>query len=142
MIFTLGHAANAEVWAESGPDVRGRHDPDMVLAQCLGPGLSGHAWPVGACRIHRGNGHGRAAMDRHRFHAAATLGISENHLGDGLGGLLRLAGCKERDRLVFEHCKSFEVPVAVSMGGGYSNQLTHIVEGHANTYRVAQELYF
>jgi len=28
------------------------------------------------------------------------------------------------------------------MGGGYSPQIRTIVEAHANTYRVAQRLYF
>jgi len=34
------------------------------------------------------------------------------------------------------------VPVAVSMGGGYSVQIKDIIEAHANTFRVAQQLYF
>jgi len=28
------------------------------------------------------------------------------------------------------------------MGGGYSSRLADIVEAHANTYRVAQEIFF
>jgi acetoin utilization deacetylase AcuC-like enzyme len=51
-------------------------------------------------------------------------------------------GCKERDRYVFETCKRFEIPVAVSMGGGYSEQIRDIVEAHANTYRMAVDVYF
>lgn len=62
---------------------------------------------------------------------------------DRLGRLsLSLAGCKARDRFVFETCKKNNIPVAVSMGGGYSKQLSHIIEGHANTYRAAQEIFF
>ncbi len=62
---------------------------------------------------------------------------------DKLGRLsMSLAGCKERDRIVFETCKRNNIPVAVSMGGGYSERIAHIVEAHANTYRLAQELYF
>jgi acetoin utilization deacetylase AcuC-like enzyme len=62
---------------------------------------------------------------------------------DRLGRLsLSLAGCKQRDRFVFETCKKNDIPVAVSMGGGYSKQLSHIIEGHANTYRTAQEIFF
>jgi hypothetical protein len=52
------------------------------------------------------------------------------------------SGCKARDRLVLEMCKLNRVPVAVSMGGGYSERLADIVEAHANTYRLAQEIYF
>ena len=62
---------------------------------------------------------------------------------DKLGRLsLSLAGCKERDRYVLSLCKQNELPVAVSMGGGYSERIAHIVEAHANTYRVAQEIFF
>lgn len=62
---------------------------------------------------------------------------------DKLGRLsLTLAGCKERDRLVFQACIQYQVPVAVSMGGGYSQRIAHIIEAHANTFRVASELYF
>jgi len=62
---------------------------------------------------------------------------------DKLGRLsMSLAGCKERDRIVFEACKANEIPVAVAMGGGYSERLAQIVEAHANTFRLAQEVFF
>jgi len=62
---------------------------------------------------------------------------------DKLGRLsLSLAGCKERDHFVLETCRRHQIPVAVSMGGGYSERLSHIIEAHANTYRLAQELFF
>lgn len=62
---------------------------------------------------------------------------------DKLGRLgLSSFGCKQRDRFVFECCKRDNIPVAVSMGGGYSEKLSDIVEAHANTFRLAAELYF
>ncbi len=62
---------------------------------------------------------------------------------DKLGRLgLSLQGCKERDRFVLQTCKDNNIPVAVSMGGGYSVRLWDIVEAHANTFRLAQEIYF
>ncbi len=62
---------------------------------------------------------------------------------DKLGRLgMSLQGCKQRDEFVFQECKRHNIPVAVSMGGGYSERIAHIVEGHANTYRVAQEIFF
>lgn len=62
---------------------------------------------------------------------------------DKLGRLsLSMAGCKERDRVVLETCKRNGIPVAVSMGGGYSQRLAQVIEAHANTYRLAQELFF
>jgi acetoin utilization deacetylase AcuC-like enzyme len=62
---------------------------------------------------------------------------------DKLGRLqVSLAGCKARDRYVLETCRKNSLPVAVSMGGGYSEKISHIVEAHANTFRLAQYLYF
>jgi acetoin utilization deacetylase AcuC-like enzyme len=57
---------------------------------------------------------------------------------DKLGRLaLSLQGCKERDRFVFQSCKDRDLPVSVSMGGGYSDRLATIIEAHANTFRAA-----
>ncbi len=50
--------------------------------------------------------------------------------------------CKQRDRMVFERCKSRNIPVQVSMGGGYSPQIKDIVDAHCNTFRMALELYY
>lgn len=61
---------------------------------------------------------------------------------DKLGRLaLSLGGCRERDRYVFQQCIDRGVPVAVSMGGGYSERLATIIEAHANTFRLAASLY-
>jgi acetoin utilization deacetylase AcuC-like enzyme len=62
---------------------------------------------------------------------------------DKLGRLgLTIHGCKERDRFVLETCCKDDIPVAVSMGGGYSEKIADIVEAHANTFRTASEIYF
>ena len=62
---------------------------------------------------------------------------------DKLGKLkLTQEGCRQRDRLVFEMCKKNNVPVSVSMGGGYSPRVATIVEAHANTFRSAQSIFF
>lgn len=50
-------------------------------------------------------------------------------------------GCAARDRYVLETIKGAGIPVQVSMGGGYSPQIKTIIEAHANTYRIAQQLY-
>lgn len=50
-------------------------------------------------------------------------------------------GCKERDRFVLESCKQHQIPVQVSMGGGYSPDIKVIIEAHANTYREAQKIF-
>jgi acetoin utilization deacetylase AcuC-like enzyme len=62
---------------------------------------------------------------------------------DKLGRLaLSRAGCRARDQVVLSFCKENRLPVAVSMGGGYSPRIADIVEAHANTFRVAQEVFF
>jgi acetoin utilization deacetylase AcuC-like enzyme len=62
---------------------------------------------------------------------------------DKLGKLgMTIAGCKERDRYVLQTCYNSEIPAMVSMGGGYSPEIKTIVDAHANTYRLAQEIFF
>ena len=62
---------------------------------------------------------------------------------DKLGKLgMSVLGCKARDRFVLEHCKSNKIPVMCSMGGGYSPDIKTIVDAHANTFRLAQDIFF
>ena len=62
---------------------------------------------------------------------------------DKLGRLCcSIAGCKERDRYVLQTLHDLNIPVECSMGGGYSKDIKLIIEAHANTYRMAQEIYF
>lgn len=62
---------------------------------------------------------------------------------DKLGKLsLSINGCKERDRFVLETCFKDQIPVMCSMGGGYSPNINTIIDAHANTFRLAQEIYF
>jgi acetoin utilization deacetylase AcuC-like enzyme len=62
---------------------------------------------------------------------------------DKLGKLnLSIGGCKERDQIVLQLCQRHQIPVQVSMGGGYSADIKIIVNAHCNTYRVAYDLFF
>ncbi len=62
---------------------------------------------------------------------------------DKLGKLgMTIEGCKERDRFVLQTCKDHKLPVMCSMGGGYSPDIKIIIEAHANTFRLAQEIFF
>ncbi|HSP83905.1 MAG TPA: histone deacetylase [Gillisia sp.] len=62
---------------------------------------------------------------------------------DKLGKLSSsIEGCKERDKFVLQLCHDQKIPVEVSMGGGYSPDIKTIIEAHANTYRLAQEIFF
>ena len=62
---------------------------------------------------------------------------------DKLGRLgLSMAGCKARDRFVLTLCKDQNIPVQVSMGGGYSVHIKNIIDAHSNTFELAQDLFF
>lgn len=62
---------------------------------------------------------------------------------DKLGKLgMTVEGCKARDRFVLQTCKNYNLPVMCSMGGGYSTDIKIIIEAHANTFRLAQEIFF
>ena len=62
---------------------------------------------------------------------------------DKLGKLsLTIEGCKERDRFVLQTCKDLSIPVMCSMGGGYSPDIKIIIDAHANTFRLAQDIFF
>ena len=61
---------------------------------------------------------------------------------DKLGKLgCTIEGCKKRDEIVFELCSKYQIPIQVSMGGGYSPDIKTIIEAHANTYRIAKTIY-
>jgi acetoin utilization deacetylase AcuC-like enzyme len=62
---------------------------------------------------------------------------------DKLGKLsVSREGCKERDRIVLQAAKQSGIPLVASMGGGYSTDFRDIIEAHANTFRLAQEIFF
>lgn len=62
---------------------------------------------------------------------------------DRLGKLnVSAKACKERDEMVLGICKKLNLPVQVSMGGGYSPKVSDIVDAHCNTFRIAHDLYF
>lgn len=61
---------------------------------------------------------------------------------DQLGKLaLTKEGCKERDRMVFQFCKDHELPVQVSMGGGYSPEIKDIVDAHCQTFKMGLAIF-
>jgi len=63
--------------------------------------------------------------------------------GDKLGRLgMSLDGCRQRDEIVLKACRQNDIPVAISMGGGYSRSLAQIINAHAQTFRLAQEIWF
>jgi len=73
------------------------------------------------------------------FYLSGVDIISSDKLGK-LG--CSIEGCKGRDRFVLQTCHDLKIPVQVSMGGGYSPGIKTIIEAHANTYRLATDIYF
>jgi len=61
---------------------------------------------------------------------------------DKLGKLsLTMCGSQERDRMVLEMCRKHNIGVACAMGGGYSEDVSTIVEAHMQTFRLARDLW-
>ena len=61
---------------------------------------------------------------------------------DKLGRLsLSIEGCKKRDSIILNLCKTFNIPLQISMGGGYSKNIEDIVNAHCNTFRLAKKIY-
>ncbi len=61
---------------------------------------------------------------------------------DKLGKLkLSKSETAARDRIVFETCKSYNLPVQVSMGGGYSVNIKDIVDAHCNTFLIGFDIF-
>ncbi len=61
------------------------------------------------------------------------------HEHDPIGrGSLSEPDLKERDRLVFQHCRDHSIPVMFTMAGGY-HELERVVELHTNTFIAAIE---
>lgn len=43
-------------------------------------------------------------------------------------------GCRERDKMVFEFARKQGTPMVCTSGGGYSHQLSDVVDAHINTF--------
>jgi acetoin utilization deacetylase AcuC-like enzyme len=61
---------------------------------------------------------------------------------DTLGRLaLTHSGLKERDRRVLEAAGAHNVPIVITLGGGYSRPIELTAEAHTNTFRTASEIF-
>jgi len=68
------------------------------------------------------------------------LAGADPYCEDQLGGLrLTLEGLEKRDRLVFQKARAKNIPVAVTLAGGYARHVEDTVLIHINTIRVARE---
>jgi acetoin utilization deacetylase AcuC-like enzyme len=79
-------------------------------------------------------GHLPRVLDAHRPDLVFYLGGADPYEGDRLGRLkLTIDGLRARDRMVFDACRGRDLPVAVTMSGGYAADVEAIVTIHANT---------
>jgi acetoin utilization deacetylase AcuC-like enzyme len=61
---------------------------------------------------------------------------------DALGHLgLTHVGLIERDRRVMHAARSYDIPLVITLGGGYSRPLELTAEAHANVYRTGWEIF-
>ncbi len=62
---------------------------------------------------------------------------------DKLGRLnLSIEGCKKRDEFVLKTAHKNNLPIVCSMGGGYSPNVKDIITAHANTFRLAMDIFY
>jgi len=68
------------------------------------------------------------------FYQSGVDGLASDRLGRLS---LTHSGLLERDRLVLELCRDAQIPVVVTLGGGYADPIVDTVDAHANTFRTA-----
>ena len=76
------------------------------------------------------------------FHPDAIfyLAGADPYRDDQLGGLkLSLDGLERRDRMIYGKARAKNIPVMVTLAGGYARRLEDTIQIHANTIRAAQE---
>jgi len=77
-------------------------------------------------------------LNRHQPDFVFYLAGADPFEGDRLGRLkLTIAGLQQRDEIVMEACTRARLPIAISMSGGYANDVDAIVVIHSNTIRTA-----
>lgn len=54
---------------------------------------------------------------------------------------LSIEGAKQRDEIVLQTCSRHQIPVMVAMGGGYSPDISDIVNAHCNTFRLSADIF-
>ena len=81
------------------------------------------------------------ALDRIEPEIIVYQAGADPYRGDPLGQLrLSKEGLRKRDELVYSYAAERSVPVAITLGGGYTNPLDEVVEIHRNTALAAMEI--
>jgi acetoin utilization deacetylase AcuC-like enzyme len=70
------------------------------------------------------------------------LAGADPHERDRLGRLrLTHDGLRQRDEFVLQACRDAGIPVAITLGGGYGQNILDTVEAHCNTVRAARAVF-
>ena len=81
-------------------------------------------------------------MSAARADLVIYLAGADPHESDRLGRLsLTFDGLAERDRLVLDACRDANVPIAITIAGGYSDPIEYSVRVHTNTTRIAANMF-
>ena len=68
------------------------------------------------------------------------VGGADPYLEDQLGGLwLTMEGLTRRDNLVFDYARRHQVPVAITLAGGYARRVADTIQIHVNTIIAARD---
>ncbi|MEO9591883.1 histone deacetylase family protein [Rhodopirellula bahusiensis] len=74
-----------------------------------------------------------------QFDLIVYLAGADPFQNDRLGRLsLTMQGLRQRDEMVLRWCRQNDLPVAIAMAGGYSVEVTEIVDIHSQTLSVAK----
>lgn len=80
------------------------------------------------------------ALELANAQLAIYLAGADPYFDDKLGRLaLSKQGLAERDRMVFKLCQAAGIPVAITMAGGYAQNIQDTVDIHFQTVRLAAE---
>jgi acetoin utilization deacetylase AcuC-like enzyme len=80
-------------------------------------------------------------LDLEDWNLAIFLAGADPFEGDKLGRLrVTKSGLAERDRMVLEGCRERDIPVAVTMAGGYAREVEDTVDIHFQTVKRASDV--
>ena len=103
-------------------------DLDVAL-----PDGTGDDQYLSALRLHLDD-----VLNRHHPNFVFYLAGADPFEGDRLGRLkLTIDGLRARDEVVLRACARAGLPVAITMSGGYANDISAIITIHANTIQTA-----
>ncbi|MFQ5937207.1 MAG: histone deacetylase, partial [Acidiferrobacterales bacterium] len=67
---------------------------------------------------------------------------ADPYVGDRLGRLrVSKRGLAARDELIYRYCRERELPVAITMGGGYADDVHDIVDIHYQSVMLAAQIF-